>query len=122
MQIGSLPVFHPPPLRLDQLTRIGKQDEGQIGSLIGPTGAAVPGQAGPAGKSSFSNLLDSAVAEVDGTMRNAASEQAKVLTGETNNLHQAMIAMQEAGTAFSLMVEVRNKLVESYQEIMRMQV
>ena len=122
MQIGSLPVFHPPPLRLDQLTRMGKQDEGQIGSLVGQTAAAVPGQAEPAAKSSFSNLLDTAVAEVDGKMRNAASEQAKVLTGETNNLHQAMIAMQEAGTAFSLMVEVRNKLVESYQEIMRMQV
>jgi flagellar hook-basal body complex protein FliE len=33
-----------------------------------------------------------------------------------------MIAMQEASVAFSLMVEVRNKLVEGYQEIMRMQV
>ena len=43
-------------------------------------------------------------------------------TGETNNLHQAMIAMQEASVAFSLMVEMRNKLVEGYQEVMRMQV
>jgi len=116
MQIGALPVFHPPPLRLDQLTRIGQNDDGQIGALAGP------GQTAPAGKAPFSSLLDTAISEVDGKMRNAAAEQAKVLTGETNNLHQAMIAMQEAGTAFSLMVEVRNKLVESYQEIMRMQV
>lgn len=122
MQIGSLPVFHPPPLRLDQLTRIGKQDEGQLGALLGQTGVAAPGQTDLAAKTSFSGLLDTAVAEVDGKMRQAAAEQTKVLTGETNNLHQAMIAMQEAGTAFSLMVEVRNKLVESYQEIMRMQV
>mgnify|MGYP000897896470 CR=1 FL=1 len=46
----------------------------------------------------------------------------KVLTGEVDSLHQSMIAMQEAGVAFSLMVEVRNKLMESYQQVMRMQV
>jgi flagellar hook-basal body complex protein FliE len=72
--------------------------------------------------SSFSNIIERAVQEVDGTMKAAAADQTKVLTGETNNLHQAMISMQEAGVAFSLMVEVRNKLVDSYQELMRMQV
>jgi flagellar hook-basal body complex protein FliE len=46
----------------------------------------------------------------------------EVLLGETDQLHQSVIAMQEAGVAFSMMVEVRNKLVESYQELMRMQV
>lgn len=122
MQIGSLPVFHPPPLRLDQLTRIGKETDGQIAGLPGLGGGAAPTPTEPGTKSSFGSFLDQAVGEVDGKMRHAASEQAKVLTGETNNLHQAMIAMQEASTAFSLMVEVRNKLVESYQEIMRMQV
>lgn len=72
--------------------------------------------------SSFSNVIDNAVQEVDGKMKAAESDQAKVMTGETNNLHQAMISMQEASVAFSLMVEVRNKLVDSYQELMRMQV
>jgi flagellar hook-basal body complex protein FliE len=37
-------------------------------------------------------------------------------------LHQAVIAMEEANVSFQLMVEVRNKLLESYQEIMRMQI
>ena len=37
-------------------------------------------------------------------------------------LHQAMIAMEEANVSLQLMVEVRNKLLESYQELMRMQV
>ena len=84
---------------------------------LGKTEAAGAVQGG-----SFSNIIERAVQEVDGTMKVAATDQAKVLTGETNNLHQAMISMQEAGVAFSLMVEVRNKLVESYQELMRMQV
>ena len=55
-------------------------------------------------------------------MEAGAAEQAKVLSGESTNLHQAMISIQEAGVAFSLMVEVRNKLVDSYQELMRMQI
>jgi flagellar hook-basal body complex protein FliE len=45
-----------------------------------------------------------------------------VLSGENVPLHQAMIAMEEASVSFQLMVEVRNKLMESYQELMRMQI
>jgi len=71
---------------------------------------------------SFSKVLENAVNEVNTKMQAADTEKAKVLTGETGNVHQAMIAVQESSTAFSLMVEVRNKLVESYQELMRMQV
>lgn len=92
---------------------------GGAGGLAKPDAASAAGGAGQAG---FSNFLTQAVAEVDGKMRAAGIEQTKVLTGESTNLHQAMIAMQEANVAFTLMVEVRNKLVESYQEVMRMQV
>ena len=45
-----------------------------------------------------------------------------VLLGDQGQLHQSVIAMQEASVAFSLMVQVRNKLVDSYQELMRMPV
>ena len=44
------------------------------------------------------------------------------LAGQNVPLHQAMIAMEEASVSFQLMVEVRNKLLESYQELMRMQI
>lgn len=71
---------------------------------------------------SFSNILERAVHEVDAKMHTAETEKTKLLTGETNNVHQSMIAVQESSVAFSLMVEVRNKLVDSYQELMRMQV
>jgi flagellar hook-basal body complex protein FliE len=75
-----------------------------------------------AGREEFSDFLTKAVSEVEEKMRISDVERQKVLTGEANNLHQATIAAQEASVAFSLMVEVRNKLVESYQELMRMQV
>ena len=44
-----------------------------------------------------------------------------LLNGENASLHQTMISMEEASVSFQLMVEVRNRLLESYQEIMRMQ-
>ena len=86
------------------------------------TSGAEAGQAGAAKGSGFANYLERAVGDVDAKLHAADAEKTKVLTGESSNLHQAGIAMQEAGVAFSLMVEVRNKLVESYQELMRMQV
>ena len=95
---------------------------GALGLSDAPMRLGNTEQAGAAQQSSFSNFIERAVHEVDGKMHAAASDQAKVMTGETNNLHQAMISMQEASVAFSLMVEVRNKLVDSYQELMRMQV
>jgi flagellar hook-basal body complex protein FliE len=118
MRIGPLPSLVP--------REIPGITEGQAGlGLAGAGGIAKPDAASAVGgtaKGGFSNFLQQAVSEVDGKMQTAQAEQTKVLTGESTNLHQAMIAMQEANVAFSLMVEVRNKLVESYQEVMRMQV
>ena len=70
----------------------------------------------------FGDLLNQFVGEVND--KQIASGQAvnDLLAGKDIPLHQAMIAMQEAGVAFQLMVEVRNKLLEGYQELMRMQV
>lgn len=69
----------------------------------------------------FGKVLDGLVATVDAKSQASQEMTRKVLLGDTDQLHQSVIAMQEAGVAFSMMVEVRNKLVESYQELMRMQ-
>ena len=69
----------------------------------------------------FGNLLEGLVSTVDAKEATAGDLTRKVLLGESDQLHQSVIAMQEASVAFSLRVEVRNKLVESYQELMRMQ-
>ncbi len=70
----------------------------------------------------FADMIGGLVDTVGTKQAEANQLTQKVLLGETDQLHQSVIAMQEAGVAFSLMVEVRNKLVESYQELMRMQV
>ena len=79
-----------------------------------------PGGAAPA--DGFGKMLDGLVATVDAKQTEAKALTQRVLLGESDQLHQSVIAMQEAGVSFSLMVEVRNKLIESYQELMRMQV
>ena len=73
-------------------------------------------------KVTFGSLIGDLVRDVDAKGRTSTEELKKVMTGEVDNLHQSMVAMQEASVAFTLMVEVRNKLMESYQQVMRMQV
>jgi flagellar hook-basal body complex protein FliE len=75
----------------------------------------------PAGES-FAGMLGKMVAEVNAKQHAAGETVAAMQAGQNVPLHQAVIAMEEASVSFQLMVEVRNKLLESYQEIMRMQI
>ena len=102
------------PLSASPLTRIDAPLP-KIG--IGPV---APGTAAPT--DGFGEVLDGLVATVATKQGAAQAATRKVLLGESDQLHQSVIAMQEASVAFTMMVEVRNKLVESYQELMRMQV
>lgn len=73
------------------------------------------------GGGSFDNVLGRLVQDVNSKQVEAANTVKEMMAGGKVSLHQAMISMQEANVSFQLMVEVRNKLLESYQEIMRMQ-
>lgn len=84
---------------------------------------ALPHQSeGTANRAEFGEMLEGLVGFVDSKQDAAQSVTQRVLLGDTGQLHQSVIAMQEASVAFTLMVEVRNKLIESYQELMRLQV
>jgi flagellar hook-basal body complex protein FliE len=87
-----------------------------------PTGLPDGLQPATSAPDGFSNLLDNVVNAVDTKSQQAEAITNKVLLGDSSQLHQSVIAMQEASTALDLMVTVRNKLVESYQELMRMNV
>lgn len=75
----------------------------------------------PAG-GGFGEVLEGLVSNVENRQAEARAVTRSVLLGDNPHLHQSVIAMQEASVAFGLMVEVRNKVVESYQELMRMPV
>ena len=109
MNIGSIN-----PLGASPLTRV----DGPLPKISLGTGAPV----GTAPTEGFGQMLDGLVATVDAKQSAAQAATRKVLLGDSDQLHQSVIAMQEASVAFTMMVEVRNKLVESYQELMRMQV
>ena len=70
----------------------------------------------------FAERLGEMVAGVDELSDHSVAVQQQFFTGEVTDVHEVMVAGQEAGLAFALMVEVRNKLVEAYQELSRMQV
>ncbi|MBE3587837.1 MAG: flagellar hook-basal body complex protein FliE [Thermoanaerobacteraceae bacterium] len=70
----------------------------------------------------FSQMLKQALEEVNNAQVQADRVGLQFLTGRVQDLHQVTIAMEEARIMMSLAVEVRNKMVEAYQEISRMQV
>ncbi len=75
-----------------------------------------------AADTSFSNVLRDMIQEVNAKQVAAGEAVNGLMAGQNVPLHQAMIAMEEASVSFQLMVQVRNKLLDSYQELMRMQV
>lgn len=79
------------------------------------------GSVGGSGRS-FDAMLGEFVSEVNAKQVASAESTRALLAGEKIPLHRVMIAAEEASVSFQLMVEVRNKVLESYQELMRMQI
>ena len=81
-----------------------------------------PQPAGAPDSDNFSSMLGRMVSEVNAKQMLASDAVHGLQSGQPVSLHQAVIAMEEANVSFQLMVEVRNKLLESYQELMRMSI
>jgi flagellar hook-basal body complex protein FliE len=79
-------------------------------------------KAGGEGQDNFGDLLKNAVNNVENLQREAAEAQDKLVTGEAAELHQVMIAAEKAGLSFDLLLEIRRRLVDAYQELIRMPV
>ncbi|MCS7241162.1 MAG: flagellar hook-basal body complex protein FliE [Candidatus Caldatribacterium sp.] len=73
-------------------------------------------------KDGFADTLWQALEEVDNLQKEADAAILDVALGKEENLHRAIIALERANLALGLAVQVRNKVIEAYQEIMRMQV
>ena len=95
--------------------------EGMPG-IEGMPGVKGPSETSAAPGDSFASVLGRMVNEVNARQTTANDAVAALQSGQQTSLHQAVIAMEEANLSFQLMVEVRNKLLDSYQELMRMQI
>lgn len=93
------------------------------GRIEGPGAAvAAPSVKEAPASGGFSDVLGRLVSEVNNKQIAAGEAMHQMQSGGNVSLHQTVIAMEEASVSFMLMVEVRNKLLESYQEMMRMQI
>jgi len=111
----------------DMIAKIIPGDElEKLSSSVLQSGAAMPPSLSPvsgaAAGTGFDGFLGHMVSEVSAKQADAGAAMREVMSGGAMPLHQAMIAVEEASVSFQLMVEVRNRLLESYQELMRMQV
>jgi flagellar hook-basal body complex protein FliE len=70
----------------------------------------------------FGQVLNEAISEVNGKALEANAQLTAFVSGEQENVHEVMIALNQSSVAFQLMAEVRNRMLETYQELMRMQV
>ena len=68
---------------------------------------------------SFSDVLSSVFNDVNRMQHNADQSVQKLATGEITDVHQVMVAMNEADVAFKLMMEIRNKLISAYKQIIK---
>ena len=78
-------------------------------------------KADTAGKADFGTMLKEELNKVNGMQVRADEAMQQLVTGEADNIHSVMLAAEEARLALEMTVQIRNKLVESYQEINRMQ-
>jgi flagellar hook-basal body complex protein FliE len=122
-------------LNVENLNRIVQT--GDINSLMGGGSSGVgstqhvaremqaegiaPTSAGDAGKN-FSDILTKSVAQVNEQQVQSNTAISELVAGRSKNIHETMLTIERADTSLKLMMQVRNKILDAYREIMRMQV
>lgn len=75
-----------------------------------------------AGGGSFRSVLKDAISDINKLQNDADKSIAKVQLEDAGSIHEAMIALEKAGISFQVMMQVRNKIMDAYKEVMSMQV
>lgn len=95
-------------------------DVGRIPLPGAPEGKSA--EPGAKGAPSFGEVLSKSLHEVDQLQKKADAAIEALVSGEKASLHETMVALEKAEISFRLMMQVRNKIVEAYQEVLRIQV
>ncbi len=99
------------------------QDLGRIGQeLLRPDAANGARHPDNVAGSSFGDALESALHSVDDGLKTADKTATNYISGKGGDLHGVMIEMEKADLQFRTMMQIRNKLLEAYKEVMRMPV
>ncbi len=101
-------------MSIEQIAAIGSKDFAQVDNSVNTPSYNAPGSA-------FSDMLKGGVAEVNQTLNSATVQLHNLALDKPVSTHELMVTMEQAKLQLSMAIEVRNKLVEGYQELMRMQ-
>ena len=102
---------------IDQMLSLMRSTAAQAGGRVSES------QSAPAGGADFAKILQNSIDQVNQTQQQAQDMAANFAAGDGNtNLQDVMISLQKANISFQEMVQVRNKLVSAYQDVMNMQV
>ncbi|WP_139488991.1 flagellar hook-basal body complex protein FliE [Brevibacillus dissolubilis] len=94
----------------------------RLGKIAVPQPLATPTATPAQTAESFSKFLSEAVDNLNASQAESETLGKKFAAGQVEDVHQVMVASQKASLMLSMTMQVRNKVIESYQEIMRMQV
>jgi|ERR1700689_2417210 flagellar hook-basal body complex protein FliE len=83
--------------------------------------AIPPAAPAPSAAGSFQSVLSDAIGRVEQFQQNSQNAIGKYLSGEDEEVHKVALATEDAETSFDLFLQVRNKVISAYQEVMRMQ-
>ncbi|MCL2182355.1 MAG: flagellar hook-basal body complex protein FliE [Chitinispirillia bacterium] len=100
---------------MEGIDALGPVQGGSLPRSVGPTFR----QDGVSGGLSFKETLNGFLGDVNQLQKQADESVKKLASGEITDVHQVMTASEEAKVAFNLMMEIRNKVMEAYQEVMR---
>jgi flagellar hook-basal body complex protein FliE len=95
--------------------RVKQEMQSQGLSTSHAPGAAAPG-------ATFSDLLRNSVDQVNVAQQQADHAISELVAGRSKNIHETMLTIERADSSLKLMTQVRNKILDAYREIMRMQV
>jgi len=92
-------------------------------AALAPQAVAGTGATGvDAANGNFAGWLQSNLTEVNQQLLEGDAALQKFVTGESANLHEMMLTLEKSKVSFELLLAVRNKVLEAYQEVMRMQI
>lgn len=94
------------------------QSTGATAPALAPTPALSGGET----PSTWGHMVQQMVMDVNSKQQSAAQKVSDVLQGGPTPVHEAMVATEEASLSFEFVAEMRNKIVEAYQQVMQMQV
>ena len=105
--------------RLPNLSAVPRQIDPDVGRISSPSPVNSPNAVADSG---FFQMLQKSLEEVNHEQLNADASVKDLIAGRNKNIHETMLAVQKADLSLKTMMQVRNKILEAYKEIMRMQV